>query len=105
VRSTTASWTPSTPTWPTSTTTRSPWRGPTASPVDAEHAIIHAVPRLTAATVHTDPLSGRGRSHHVVLTGHPAKADRTVAYATATRRVLMLRYFTVSIDCEIGVLI
>jgi cation diffusion facilitator family transporter len=41
--------------------------------VNAEHALIHAVPRLTAATVHTDPLSGSGRSHHAALTGHPAE--------------------------------
>jgi cation diffusion facilitator family transporter len=36
--------------------------------VRAEHALIHAVPRLTAATVHADPLDGA--DHHAVLADH-----------------------------------
>jgi cation diffusion facilitator family transporter len=34
---------------------------------DAEHQLTHAVPRLTAATVHTDPASHPGAHHHVDL--------------------------------------
>ncbi|WP_404816986.1 cation diffusion facilitator family transporter [Streptomyces thermolineatus] len=47
--------------------------------VAAEHALIHAVPRLTAATVHTDhtPADGdphAGLVHHTVRPGRPAPA-------------------------------
>jgi cation diffusion facilitator family transporter len=39
--------------------------------VDAEHALIHAVPRLTAATVHTDHVPGHDAEHpHMVLAHH-----------------------------------
>lgn len=38
---------------------------------EAEHALIHAVPRLTAASVHTDHTSV-GRDPHAVL-GHHAE--------------------------------
>jgi cation diffusion facilitator family transporter len=38
--------------------------------VDAEHALIHALPRLTAATVHADPRPEDGIDHHAVLAGH-----------------------------------
>ncbi|WP_182874385.1 cation diffusion facilitator family transporter [Microbispora sp. H10670] len=38
--------------------------------VEAEHNLIHAVPRLTAAIVHPDPLPGDGVDHHAVLDGH-----------------------------------
>lgn len=38
--------------------------------VDAEHALIHAIPRLNAATVHPDPDPGDGTDHHVPLAGH-----------------------------------
>ncbi len=38
--------------------------------VDAEHALIHAIPRLTAALVHADPASRDGADHHAALTGH-----------------------------------
>src|SRR5512142_186043 len=38
--------------------------------VSAEHALIHAVPRLSAANVHADPLDG-GIDHHAVLADHP----------------------------------
>jgi cation diffusion facilitator family transporter len=34
---------------------------------DAEHLLTHAVPRLTAATVHTDPASHPGPHHHTDL--------------------------------------
>ncbi|TDT96011.1 cation diffusion facilitator family transporter [Streptomyces sp. 846.5] len=37
--------------------------------VSAEHALIHAVPRLTAATVHTDPLT-QGADPHARLAHH-----------------------------------
>jgi cation diffusion facilitator family transporter len=42
--------------------------------VDAEHALIHAVPRLTAATVHTDhpPLPGALIDPHAALAHHHA---------------------------------
>lgn len=39
--------------------------------VAAEHALIHAVPRLTAATVHTDHLP-HGTDPHGVLAHHSA---------------------------------
>ncbi|MFI0452734.1 cation diffusion facilitator family transporter [Actinomadura sp. 6N118] len=38
--------------------------------VDAEHRLIHDLPRLRAATVHTDPDSHDGTDHHAVLHGH-----------------------------------
>ncbi|MFF3851105.1 cation diffusion facilitator family transporter [Streptomyces sp. NPDC002328] len=38
--------------------------------VAAEHALIHAVPRLTAATVHTDPAADVGQDPHAVLAHH-----------------------------------
>ncbi|MFI8855308.1 cation diffusion facilitator family transporter [Streptomyces prasinus] len=41
--------------------------------VAAEHALIHAVPRLTAVTVHTDHAPNGSRDPHAVLTHH---ADR-----------------------------
>ena len=40
--------------------------------VSAEHALIHAIPRLTAASVHADPLDGT--DHHAVLAHHPRAA-------------------------------
>jgi divalent metal cation (Fe/Co/Zn/Cd) transporter len=36
--------------------------------VSAEHALIHAVPRLAAAVVHADPLAGA--DHHALLADH-----------------------------------
>jgi cation diffusion facilitator family transporter len=36
--------------------------------VRAEHALIHAIPRLAAASVHADPLDGT--DHHAVLADH-----------------------------------
>jgi cation diffusion facilitator family transporter len=38
--------------------------------VDAEHRLIHAVPRLTAAIVHADPQSDDDTDHHAELTDH-----------------------------------
>jgi cation diffusion facilitator family transporter len=38
--------------------------------VDAEHRLIHAVPRLTAAIVHADPQAHEGADHHAELTDH-----------------------------------
>ncbi|MFC1404154.1 MULTISPECIES: cation diffusion facilitator family transporter [Streptacidiphilus] len=43
--------------------------------VSAEHALIHAVPRLTAATVHTDPLT-QGADPHARLAHHADHAHR-----------------------------
>ena len=40
--------------------------------VGAEHALIHAIPRLAAASVHADPLDGT--DHHAVLHHHPSLA-------------------------------
>ncbi|WP_309227089.1 cation diffusion facilitator family transporter [Micromonospora thermarum] len=37
---------------------------------DAEHQLTHAVPRLTTATVHTDPDCHPGAHHHPVLSHH-----------------------------------
>ncbi|HEY1624169.1 MAG TPA: cation diffusion facilitator family transporter [Streptosporangiaceae bacterium] len=37
--------------------------------VDTEHALIHAIPRLIAATVHTDPYAADHAEHHAVLAG------------------------------------
>jgi len=38
--------------------------------VDAEHSLLHAVPRLTAALVHADPQAPEGSDHHSVLAPH-----------------------------------
>jgi divalent metal cation (Fe/Co/Zn/Cd) transporter len=38
--------------------------------VGAEHALIHAIPRLSAALVHADPQPHDGVDHHAILTGH-----------------------------------
>jgi cation diffusion facilitator family transporter len=38
--------------------------------VDAEHSLLHAVPRLTAALVHADPQAPEGADHHAVLAPH-----------------------------------
>jgi cation diffusion facilitator family transporter len=39
--------------------------------VSAEHALIHAIPRLAAAIVHADPLDHAGTDHHAALAHHP----------------------------------
>ena len=38
--------------------------------VSAEHDLMHALPRLSAALVHTDPQSGAGTDPHAVLVTH-----------------------------------
>lgn len=38
--------------------------------VDAEHSLLHALPRLTGALVHPDPEARDGEDHHAVLAGH-----------------------------------
>ncbi|WP_246281527.1 cation diffusion facilitator family transporter [Fodinicola acaciae] len=38
--------------------------------VDAEHRLLHAVPRLAGATVHTDPATAAGADHHAPLSHH-----------------------------------
>jgi len=38
--------------------------------VEAEHALIHALPRLSGALVHADPEPRGGIDHHAMLTGH-----------------------------------
>jgi cation diffusion facilitator family transporter len=38
--------------------------------VDAEHALLHALPRLSAALVHADPQPREGADHHEALAPH-----------------------------------
>jgi cation diffusion facilitator family transporter len=38
--------------------------------VDAEHNLLHALPRLAAALVHADPQAQPGADHHAVLAAH-----------------------------------
>ena len=38
--------------------------------VSAEHGLLHALPRLTAALVHADPQPQAGTDHHAVLAAH-----------------------------------
>jgi cation diffusion facilitator family transporter len=38
--------------------------------VDAEHGLLHALPRLSGAAVHPDPQPRYGEDHHAVLAGH-----------------------------------
>jgi cation diffusion facilitator family transporter len=38
--------------------------------VEAEHRLMHAVPRLAAAVVHVDPAPDDGTDHHAVLSHH-----------------------------------
>jgi cation diffusion facilitator family transporter len=38
--------------------------------VSAEHALLHALPRLSATLVHADPQPGDGTDHHEVLAPH-----------------------------------
>ena len=45
--------------------------------VDAEHRLIHEVPRLTAAIVHADPTPHAGADHHAELAHHYGSRDRT----------------------------
>jgi cation diffusion facilitator family transporter len=43
---------------------------------DAEHQLTHAIPRLTTATVHTDPASHPGSHHHEQLS-HQRRSTHT----------------------------
>ena len=38
--------------------------------VDAEHHLLHALPRLAAALVHADPQAQEGTDHHALLASH-----------------------------------
>ena len=38
--------------------------------VNAEHALLHALPRLSAATVHADPQAAPGTDPHAILAAH-----------------------------------
>jgi cation diffusion facilitator family transporter len=42
---------------------------------DAEHQLTHAIPRLTGATLHTDPACHAGDQHHVGLSHHRRAAS------------------------------
>jgi len=47
--------------------------------VDAEHRLMHAIPRLNAATVHADPQAEAGGGHgdpHAVLAPHRTRKPR-----------------------------
>lgn len=43
--------------------------------VDAEHRLLHAVPRLGSAIVHADPQPRAGVDHHEVVAHHRAGDD------------------------------
>ncbi len=43
--------------------------------VSAEHALLHAIPRLTAALVHADPASGGPDDPHALLAHHRREED------------------------------
>ncbi|GGO92381.1 cation diffusion facilitator family transporter [Wenjunlia tyrosinilytica] len=51
----------------------------------AEHALIHAVPRLMAATVHADPLSRPGGDDHHRVLAHHIRAHPAFAHPGFTR--------------------
>jgi len=44
--------------------------------VAAEHDLVHALPRLSAALVHADPQPAAGTEYHAALAGHHAAAGR-----------------------------
>ena len=46
------------------------WYAAHAVAVEAEHRLIHGLPRLRAATVHADPDGTDGTDHHAALHGH-----------------------------------
>lgn len=52
--------------------------------VAAEHALIHAVPRLTAATVHTDHAPTAGHDPHAALAHH---GERPQALSVTAERI------------------
>jgi cation diffusion facilitator family transporter len=51
---------------------------------DAEHQLTHAIPRLTGATLHTDPASHPGDHHHTGLSHHRRHRLNTSAATSAT---------------------
>src|SRR5712691_9319074 len=55
--------------------------------VSAEHALLHAIPRLAAALVHADPQSRRGADHHDILAAHRQAAPVVPAGRPGARRV------------------
>src|SRR5712691_1851994 len=55
--------------------------------VTAEHALLHAIPRLAAALVHADPQSRRGADHHDILAAHRQAAPVVPAGRPGARRV------------------
>jgi cation diffusion facilitator family transporter len=55
--------------------------------VAAEHALLHAIPRLAAALVHADPQSRRGADHHDILAAHRQAAPVVPAGRPGARRV------------------
>jgi divalent metal cation (Fe/Co/Zn/Cd) transporter len=46
--------------------------------VSAEHALLHAIPRLSAALVHADPEARGHDPHHVLADHRPDLAKRSV---------------------------
>jgi len=42
--------------------------------VDAEHALLHAIPRLSGALVHADPAGALGPDAHAILASHGVRA-------------------------------
>src|SRR6266542_3838281 len=50
---------------------------------DAEHRLLHQVPRLTAALVHADPFPHEGTDYHQLTTAHTSQAT-----ASATTRLI-----------------
>ena len=53
-----------------------PVAGAHAIAVEAEHRLMHAVPRLTAALVHADPYPADGTDHHAALAHHAERHPR-----------------------------
>jgi cation diffusion facilitator family transporter len=49
---------------------------------DAEHALLHGIPRLIAATVHVGPHAPQRDPHHAALSGHPTALDPGAVRAT-----------------------
>jgi cation diffusion facilitator family transporter len=43
--------------------------------VSAEHALLHAIPRLSGALVHADPATGASDPHHVLADHRPGKGQ------------------------------
>ncbi len=52
----------------------------------AEHDLIHAVPRLTSAIVHAEPFSRDGRDHHDLIRHHRQAEDTNAKPAHTERR-------------------